>query len=436
MTATTLLREIWGQNAAGKNAVPVDRFLSRALAGLPKSAQRQRLSDDVFAAHRLAVFALFAEKVLRERVTALESALEGFQRAFPGPVAVTKALAKRSAPETVMTWVRARTGQGGSPEVRRVLERLKKHLPVSLLGQMIWNGLPPWCLDSLKSRTTLSAWSLAQTLTFLDAQSTPAPLWIRLASDVRAPEVWTEFEKHKFEVKPAAHDALAWKVAGGLSLYEFATFKAGLFEIQDYASQQIGNAVESKAGQMVWDACAGAGGKSLQLAANQGPKGAIWASDVSGKKLKALKLRARRAGFSNIRIFPWNGEEAPKLSKEVALRGGFHWVLVDAPCSASGTWRRNPWERFRFGGQASHEFKTLRALQLKLLLNAAAAVRPGGFLVYGTCSWHPSENEDVAEEFLQTHNDFRLHRQKLHGCPEEDADTTFTAVFVRNPKPE
>ena len=127
-----------------------------------------------------------------------------------------------------------------------------------------------------------------------------------------------------------------------------------------------------------------------------------------------------------MRAFSWNGGEPLRLPKEIAQQQGFDWVLVDAPCSSSGTWRRNPDARWRFDDADTQE---LIQLQRKILRNAAAAVRKGGSLVYATCSWQLSENEAQVNWFIQEQPQFSVHYQRILGAPELNSDTMFVAVL-------
>src|SRR5690606_40582723 len=116
------------------------------------------------------------------------------------------------------------------------------------------------------------------------------------------------------------------------------------------------------------------------------------------------------------------------LPAEVARQAGFDWVLVDAPCSSSGTWRRNPDARWHFNPQS---MDSLLQLQQQLLHQAHASVRPAGALVYATCSCCLVENEEQVEKFLAAHPTFALESMTLTGAPEKDADTMFVAVLRR-----
>jgi 16S rRNA (cytosine967-C5)-methyltransferase len=206
-------------------------------------------------------------------------------------------------------------------------------------------------------------------------------------------------------------------------------YRQGVVEIQDLASQQIAAAIAVRSGEKVWDCCAGAGGKSLAIAARMNNKGVLLATDLHGYKLDELKRRAKRAQLGNVRTFTWAGDEPLRLPKEIAQQKGFDWVLVDAPCSSSGTWRRNPDARWRFAPTDTAE---LVVLQQKILHNSAVAVRVGGHLVYATCSWQVSENEAQIALFLQNNPVFSLISQTILGAPQIDADTMFVAVLKRS----
>ena len=187
-------------------------------------------------------------------------------------------------------------------------------------------------------------------------------------------------------------------------------------------------------GQRWWDACAGAGGKTLQLASLMKNKGCIVASDIREYKLLDLKKRARRAGFSNISTKPWPTRKLPVKATS------FDGVLVDAPCSCTGTWRRNPDARWT---STAEEYDDIPGIQLDILNRASKAVKSGGVLVYATCSMCTEENGDVVNSFLADNPDFELDNKSRNpitgekaGCfqvwPwEGDCDAMFVARFVK-----
>ncbi|MFZ5469907.1 MAG: RsmB/NOP family class I SAM-dependent RNA methyltransferase [Myxococcota bacterium] len=188
-----------------------------------------------------------------------------------------------------------------------------------------------------------------------------------------------------------------------LNAFSLPAFKEGLFELQDEGSQLLGMLVDAPPTKVV-DACAGAGGKTLQLAAQMKNRGELFALDIDEVRLEALKKRARRAGVHNVRarLIP-TGEEALAALTDLEAKAGR--VLVDAPCSGSGTFRRKPDARYRL---TPEELQLHVERQKALLARFATLVKPGGRLVYGTCSLLRTENEEVVEGFLSTHADFAL----------------------------
>jgi 16S rRNA (cytosine967-C5)-methyltransferase len=225
------------------------------------------------------------------------------------------------------------------------------------------------------------------------------PLWLRIQhADARA------VLKELAEVDPLIKPHLAIPNAASMgptraSLYNAPVYKEGRVEIQDLSSQAVGAVCAPRPGQRWWDCCAGGGGKSLLLASLMGGKGVVVASDIRTYKLQELKHRARRGNFSNITTRDWNGGSVP------SDKATFDGVLVDAPCTGSGTWRRNPWARWTL---RERDIDELAASQAKLLSNASTAVRPGGVLVYATCSMFKRENGTVVQAFLDSHTNFRL----------------------------
>ena len=175
-------------------------------------------------------------------------------------------------------------------------------------------------------------------------------------------------------------------------------YRRGWFEIQDVASQGVSHFAGPRAGECVVDACAGAGGKTLHLAALMQNKGELIALDIDENKLKELKRRARRAGVQNLK-------EVSVASKAVVSRweGRADLVLVDAPCSSSGTYKRKPHRKWHFTGDF---VKNILNTQRHVMDTYARLVRPGGHLVYATCSVLPVENQKQIKAFLERNKDF------------------------------
>ncbi len=293
---------------------------------------------------------------------------------------------------------------------------------------LLWFGLRPQWASMLEERSCSCGWTHQQLQQFIEWQQQMPPLWLRAQQGKTVVELAAQLRGEGVEVAQVDQHLLA---KGGKGLANTQAYKSGWVEIQDLASQMIADAVEAKPGQKIWDACAGAGGKSLAIASRLNNKGMLLATDLQAYKLEELKRRAKRAGLFNLRSFTWDAAAPLQLPKEVAQQQGFDWVLVDAPCTASGTWRRNPDARWRFSNSDTRE---LLAIQKQILQQASFAVRPGGQLVYATCSWQWAENEGQVRDFLTTNPQFKLKRQQLLGAPDYDADTMFVAVLVRASK--
>lgn len=262
------------------------------------------------------------------------------------------------------------------------------------------------------------------------------PLWLRIQRGEPAAAVSA---LDALDLHPASHERIRHAVnirSAGVNLQTVGLYRDGTVEVQDLASQAVGRVCDPGAGERWWDACAGGGGKSLLLAQLMGGAGTVTASDVRTGKLAELRSRARRAGFRNITVSAWDGA-AKRLPP-----GSFDGVLVDAPCSGSGTWRRNPAARWIM---VESDIDAHVERQLAILRDAAAAVRRGGSLVYATCSMFERENGGVVREFLSQSREFALEPfdHPLTGIPcdgmariwpwEGDCDAMFAARMRRQP---
>lgn len=201
-----------------------------------------------------------------------------------------------------------------------------------------------------------------------------------------------------FATELAPFSPIALRRGERAPMFHTASFKQGLFEVQDEGSQLISFLVEPRRGEMVADFCAGAGGKTLHLGALMANAGTLYAFDVVPKRLAQLKLRAKRAGLDNVRVIAISNERDTRVQR---LYGKMDRVLVDAPCSGTGTLRRNPDIKWR-----EIDLVALVDEQKRILASAAKLVKPGGRLVYATCSILTAENEKVVADFLQTHTNF------------------------------
>jgi 16S rRNA (cytosine967-C5)-methyltransferase len=246
-----------------------------------------------------------------------------------------------------------------------------------------------------------------------------APIWLRLQTD-RPEVVFAELDSLGIAWKRSDLAPDAIELAPETNISRTDSFATGMVEVQDIGSQLVLHTVGVAEGGQWLDACAGAGGKTLQLAAIVGSKGRVTARDIRRSALEELSQRAFRSGVGS-RICV-GAESGPTL--------GFDGVLVDAPCTGSGTWRRSPhlkWVTSESTVAAAAE------LQLKLLTENARQVKTGGMLVYATCSLCRSENEAVAEKFLGKETAFEPgHRGTRLLPPSHDGDAFFVASFRRS----
>jgi 16S rRNA (cytosine967-C5)-methyltransferase len=429
---------LWTKLTAEPTVPHLDRWLARELGaqgelGGMHRPQRLWLGEHLTEGVRFAVLALFAES----SGLAIARALAQWQTPPPEAEGLWPRL-RALPPATVFFWVFLRQRHDGArlprlPEPNESAMQVWSALRARCDGttdpaaRFLWAGVPPWFVTQLAARVQASGWTPEQARRFQDRQASRSPLWLRMNRPEHEEKIVRELRRTGFKVT-VADDALA--VVGDQGIYELKCYREGLIEVQDLASQAIGRSVEAEPGHFVWDCCAGGGGKSLQLAAGMAGRGAVYATDIQETVLQDLRRRAKRASFNSVRAHLWDGESLPAFGSTIAKRGGFDRVLVDAPCSGSGTWRRNPDGRLR---ELMSGLPELRARQLRLLRLAADAVRPGGRLVYATCSWLREENEDVAVALLAERDDLTPISRTIHGNPGADADTAFTAVFGKRP---
>jgi 16S rRNA (cytosine967-C5)-methyltransferase len=250
------------------------------------------------------------------------------------------------------------------------------------------------------------------------------------------------------EAKPTPLSPIGLRVAGRPPLAGLSCFKRGLIEVQDEGSQLIALLVDARPGQRVADFCAGAGGKTLALAASMANKGRLVASDVLKGRVERAAVRLTRAGVHNVERRGFASERDPWVKRHA---GSFDRVLVDAPCSGTGTWRRNPDAKWRLKPEDIDE---LILLQRRILASAARLVKPGGRLVYATCSLLPRENEAQVDWFFSENAGFsvlpadKVWQEVLGSAPprpgpylaltpaRESTDGFFLAVLQRQGKAE
>ncbi|HQS32083.1 MAG: SAM-dependent methyltransferase [Polaromonas sp. 39-63-203] len=259
------------------------------------------------------------------------------------------------------------------------------------------HNLPQWLVEPLKEQLGDDFWPL------VDSLNAPAGLDMRVNTlkDKRA-DIQKELAKAGLKTVATPYSPWGLRLADKSQLGKLDAFTRGAIEVQDEGSQLLALLVDAKRGEMVVDFCAGAGGKTLALGASMRNTGRLYAFDTSAHRLDALKPRLARSGLSNVHPVAIAHERDDRIKR---LAGKIDRVLVDAPCSGLGTLRRNPDLKWRQNPKAIEE---LTAKQTAILQSSARLLKPGGRLVYATCSVLRQENEGIAEAFTAANKDFQL----------------------------
>ena len=260
------------------------------------------------------------------------------------------------------------------------------------LPERLRHNLPDWLAEALMGSLGEDFWP------FVDSMTAPAPLDLRVNTvKAKRDEARAALQAAGIEAEPMPFSPLGLRVHGKPALQKTEPFTRGEVEVQDEGSQLLALLVDAKRGEMVVDFCAGAGGKTLALGAAMRNTGRLYAFDTSGHRLAALKPRLARSGLSNVYPIQITHERDDRVKR---LAGKIDRVLVDAPCSGLGTLRRNPDLKWR---QTAQGIEEMRTKQLAILTSAARLVKPGGRLVYSTCSLLEAENEAIAAAFEADH---------------------------------
>ncbi len=257
------------------------------------------------------------------------------------------------------------------------------------LAPKLRHNLPDWVAGGLQAQLPPEEFDrLAEAL----MQAAPLDLRVNTLKSKRE-LVLAELQADGVKAEATPHSPWGIRLQGKPSINQWPSFKDGAIEVQDEGSQLLALLLDAKRGEMVADFCAGAGGKTLALGAMMRNTGRLYAFDVAGHRLENLRPRLARSGLSNVYPIQIAHERDERVKR---LSGKLDRVLIDAPCSGLGTLRRNPDLKWR---QSPEIVKELTALQLSILSSAARLLKPGGRLVYATCSLMRDENEAVAEAF-------------------------------------
>ncbi|MEW5889590.1 MAG: RsmB/NOP family class I SAM-dependent RNA methyltransferase [Pseudomonadota bacterium] len=256
---------------------------------------------------------------------------------------------------------------------------------------------PDWLVERLLAR--MDAVALLELARGLN-QGAPLDLRVNPLKTTRE-DVLKRLAEDGIAAGPGALAPLAIRLKDKPALQRHPLYLEGAVEVQDEGSQLLGHLLAPRRGEMVVDFCAGAGGKTLLIGALMRSTGRLYAFDVADKRLAKLRTRVARAGLSNVFPVVISSENDARVKR---LAGKIDRVLVDAPCSGLGTLRRNPDLKWR---QSPESVAELTRKQHDILKGAARLVKPGGRLIYATCSILPEENEEIVDGFLATHAEFR-----------------------------
>ncbi|MEF7613349.1 RsmB/NOP family class I SAM-dependent RNA methyltransferase [Aquincola sp. MAHUQ-54] len=266
------------------------------------------------------------------------------------------------------------------------------------LAPKLRHNLPDWLAQPLEQALGAQEFAL-----LADSLNQPAPLDLRVNTyKGKRAEVQAALAAAGIESSPTPYSPWGLRVPGKPAINKLDVFTRGDVEVQDEGSQLLALITDAKRGEMVVDFCAGAGGKTLALGAAMRNTGRLYAFDVSGHRLDALKPRLARSGLSNVYPAQIAHERDERIKR---LAGKIDRVLVDAPCSGLGTLRRNPDLKWR---QSPQTVQSLKTQQAAILESAARMVKPGGRLVYATCSLLAAENEEIAAGFSDGHAEWSL----------------------------
>ncbi len=386
--------ELLGQIVAGRS--PADAVMERYFRAHSKLGMRERgaVAETVYACLRRKRSLAFCITGNHEGIPSAEDLVAACLITYQGVSA--RALAASGYPNNATTL---------ADQIRRcALESAPSAVQLDL---------PDWLYTAL-----LDQYGATETGALGRALLEPASLDLRVNTLKAArDEAATCLATEGYPVETTPYSPSGLRRPERVPLFKTRCFRDGLFEVQDEGSQLLSLLLEPRRHEMVVDFCAGAGGKTLHLAALMANSGSVYAFDVSAKRLDRLKPRLARAGVDNVRRVVIQNERDVRVQR---LAGKIDRVLVDAPCSGTGTLRRSPDIKWK-----SPDLDALTATQRSILASAASLVKPGGRLVYATCSLLQCENEAVIRDFLAEHADFSalsarsiLERRGIHLPPD------------------
>jgi 16S rRNA C967 or C1407 C5-methylase (RsmB/RsmF family) len=258
-----------------------------------------------------------------------------------------------------------------------------------------------------------------QALLYAHISNSPAPTTVRINPALTSRDALLKRWSTLYDVSAATHSKQGIVFHKKINFFALDEFKEGLFEIQDEGSQLLADLVDVQPGDQVLDFCSGSGGKTLAFAHKMKSKGQIYLHDIRASILKEAKKRLSRSQIQNAQFLLYDDP------KKKTLKGKMDWVLVDAPCSGSGTLRRNPDMKWKF---SEEHIVNLIELQKKIFEEALTFLKPNGRIIYATCSVFPQENEDQIAYFKD--NYLLIEGKRHHTFPQEHGMDGFFGVTL------
>ena len=309
------------------------------------------------------------------------------------------------------------------PELQSVLKSIREadgQAPSDIMERIgLQYSFPDWMV-----RRFIDQYGESEAEKICESLNAQAPLTLRVNTlKTTVEECSARLKEEGVETEPCRLSPFGLLVSKRMNVFQLETFRNGFFEVQDEGSQLLPFILDPKPTAKVLDACAGAGGKTLELAALMKNRGEIVASDVHSTRLEELRRRMRRAGVSNVRVR--QVDDVSELSDR--HRDYFDVVLVDAPCSGLGTLRRNPGMKWMVTEETVQE---VSQKQQHILQASAELVKPGGIIGYATCTLFREENEGLVETFLSTHPGFIADRPPLNAS-RFDLTPFFSGSYIK-----
>ncbi len=303
-------------------------------------------------------------------------------------------------------------------------DRLEAFQELDIDAIQTWNDIPPYIRVSFPKvlyDLLEASYGPARAMELCLFSNSAAPTTVRANLLKTTREALLKSWQTQYEVIPTQFSDAGITFLKKINFFGLPEFKAGLFEVQDEGSQLLANMIRAKPGDLVLDYCAGSGGKTLAFAPQMEGKGQIYLHDIRPFALMEAKKRLKRAGIQNGQVLK---SDSPNLAK---LKKKMDWVLIDAPCTGTGTLRRNPDMKWKFDDEM---LKRLLGVQRTIFEKGLSFMHPEGRIVYSTCSMLKEENQDQLDHFLKTYS-LVIEGDVFHSFPSPAGMDGFFGVVLK-----